>query len=311
MKSIRPNYSLDPEFEGYLYLYESDEIEEELKFEELINSKQRKALDEDFNNSKKDRALQFIKYAEEKFKLEKQNQSQKQKPGIKGKDKPNATPMDQTKISMKIEKKIITEKKVVSKKFKSNETDQLKRRRRGDKRYSLNMYNDLQEVEAKIAFFRKEMFEKHFTTFGYKVKKLLKLQYEELIVQRSKFRERMNKRLDPMMKASAKKAPVKSKGFGPWETLWVNKKEDFQKESPYKDFPSYRIRQIIVKGGDDLRQEIIAQQLLRKLKMIFMNEGTSLKLQTYEIVVINSSSGVIGRPTLIQNSSRTRSQWTA
>lgn len=219
--------------------------------------------------------------------------------------------MDQTNISMKIEKKIITDKKIVSKKVKSNETDQLKRRRRGDKRYSLNMYYDLQEVEAKIAFFRKEMFEKHFTTFSHKVKKLLKLQYEELIVKRSKFRERMNKRLDPMMKASSKKTPVKSKGFGPWETLWVNKKEDFQRESPYKDFPSYRIRQIIVKGGDDLRQEIIAQQLLRKLKTIFMNEGTSLKLQTYEIVVINSSSGIIGRPTVIQNSSRTRSQWTA
>jgi phosphatidylinositol kinase/protein kinase (PI-3 family) len=194
-----------------------------------------------------------------------------------------------------LEKKITEEKRIGKKKVESNETDQLKRRKRGDKRYSLNVYNDLQEVESKVVFFRKEMFEQHFAKFSNRVKKLLKLQYEELIVQRSKFRERLNKKIDPMMKATSKKAPVKSKGFGPWETLWVNKKETFQKESPYKDFPSYRIRQIIVKGGDDLRQEIIAQQVLRKLKTIFTNEGTSLKLQTYEIVVISSSSGIIGR----------------
>lgn len=36
MRDHRPDYSKDPDFEGYLYLYDSEIIEEELQFEELL-----------------------------------------------------------------------------------------------------------------------------------------------------------------------------------------------------------------------------------------------------------------------------------
>lgn len=36
MKTHRADYSKDPDFEGYLYLYDNEIIEEELHFEELL-----------------------------------------------------------------------------------------------------------------------------------------------------------------------------------------------------------------------------------------------------------------------------------
>jgi phosphatidylinositol 4-kinase len=89
---------------------------------------------------------------------------------------------------------------------------------------------------------------------------------------------------------------VKVKGFGPWDLLWEFKYDMIKRESPYNEFPSYMLRQIIVKGGDDLRQEIVAMQLIKLLQSVFQREGASLMLHTYEIVVINSSSGIIGSP---------------
>lgn len=54
------------------------------------------------------------------------------------------------------------------------------------------------------------------------------------------------------------------------------KATQIKKESPYADFPSYRLRPVIIKGGDDLRQEIIAMQLIHKFKKIFDEEQTEL-----------------------------------
>lgn len=36
MRTYRADYSKDPDFEGYLYLYDNEIIEEELQFEELL-----------------------------------------------------------------------------------------------------------------------------------------------------------------------------------------------------------------------------------------------------------------------------------
>lgn len=56
---------------------------------------------------------------------------------------------------------------------------------------------------------------------------------------------------------------------------------------------------IIVKGGDDLRQELIAMQLMEKMQEYFNEDNLSLKLRTYEIIIISADSGIIE---FVQNS---------
>ena len=161
-----------------------------------------------------------------------------------------------------------------------------------DKRLSVHYADDLASTEAKVNFFRREIFDKKFKNLTPKIKKMLKSHYDELIVKRSKYREKLQKKAD--LGKTIRKGKTRVKGFGPWDLLWEYKSEAIMKESPYNEFPSYRIRQVIVKGGDDLRQEIIAMQFIKKLQSIFKKEGASLVLRSYEIVVINSSSGIIG-----------------
>jgi len=59
------------------------------------------------------------------------------------------------------------------------------------------------------------------------------------------------------------------KTFGPWEELWKDKIKRFSTKSQYSHFPSYKLRNCIVKGGDDLRQEIVCMQLIYKFEEIF------------------------------------------
>lgn len=48
---------------------------------------------------------------------------------------------------------------------------------------------------------------------------------------------------------------------------------------------------VLVKGGDDLRQELLAGQLVRQFKAIFDEARLPLWLRPYEILVTGSSSG--------------------
>lgn len=166
------------------------------------------------------------------------------------------------------------------------------RRRIRERRLSLHFADDLLSTEAKVNFFRREIFGMAFKELSHRTKKLLKTHYDELIAKRSKYREILQNKGD--LRKNFKKGMSKVKGFGPWDLLWNYKAEVIKRESPYNEFPSYKLRQVIVKGGDDLRQEIVAMQLIKKLQSVFQKEGASLVLLTYEIVVINSSSGIIG-----------------
>jgi phosphatidylinositol 4-kinase len=49
----------------------------------------------------------------------------------------------------------------------------------------------------------------------------------------------------------------------------------------------------IVKGGDDLRQELVAMQLIRRFQDIFSEASLSLTLRPYEIIVTSNNSGII------------------
>ncbi len=311
-----------------------------MHFEELLMKRELSAMQTDDSEKKRQAAIEFLKYAEEKFKAEK-----KEKGGVmsmfrekKSAIKESISSMvkkvtgdeTQTQENHESSPKINTthhhahlvrgDSQVIegphtvrraSKKLQAlpaglhsaskkhighSKEDQgtffIKKRHR-ERRLSVNFIDDLTSTESKVNFFRREIFDKKFRNLSHRVKKMLKSHYDELIVKRSKYREKVQKKAD--LGKNIRKGKAKVKGFGPWDLLWEYKYEEIKKQSPYNEFPSYKIRQVMVKGGDDLRQEIIAMQLIKKLQAIFKKEGASLVLRTYEIVVINASAGIIGR----------------
>ncbi|KAL4454979.1 hypothetical protein ABPG74_006361 [Tetrahymena malaccensis] len=79
----------------------------------------------------------------------------------------------------------------------------------------------------------------------------------------------------------------------PWGEFWEDKKKLIRAQSEYGKYKSYCCRAVIFKGGDDLRQEILAMQLIYKFKEIFMDKGLKLWLRPYEILVLSASSGIL------------------
>ena len=69
--------------------------------------------------------------------------------------------------------------------------------------------------------------------------------------------------------------------------------KEIKQNSPYKNFKSYKLINFIAKADDDLRQEVLAMQLIKFFDKIFKKENIQLKLHPYEILITSSSSGLL------------------
>lgn len=87
---------------------------------------------------------------------------------------------------------------------------------------------------------------------------------------------------------------VKAEEKGPWKQLWRSKALDIKDRSPYSHFESLKIRPMIMKAGDDLRQELLALKLIRHIAKIFKQESVRLYLRPYDIIIRDHQSGFIG-----------------
>ncbi|KAL4646745.1 phosphatidylinositol 4-kinase beta isoform X1 [Arapaima gigas] len=74
---------------------------------------------------------------------------------------------------------------------------------------------------------------------------------------------------------------------------WQEKVRRIREASPYGHQPNWRLLSVIVKCGDDLRQELLAFQVLRQLQSIWEQERVPLWIKPYKILVISSDSGMI------------------
>ncbi|XP_048880377.1 phosphatidylinositol 4-kinase beta [Brienomyrus brachyistius] len=74
---------------------------------------------------------------------------------------------------------------------------------------------------------------------------------------------------------------------------WQEKVRRIREGSPYGHLPNWRLLSVIVKCGDDLRQELLAFQVLSQLKSIWEQERVPLWIKPYKILVISSDSGMI------------------
>ena len=80
----------------------------------------------------------------------------------------------------------------------------------------------------------------------------------------------------------------------PFPLPWSQVKEKYKSLSPYRRFDTYDLKAFIFKGGDDLRQEHMAIQFIKRLKDICVQEGVNVFLHPYEVIVTGYNSGYIG-----------------
>jgi len=82
-------------------------------------------------------------------------------------------------------------------------------------------------------------------------------------------------------------------GWGPWEELWEYKQKAIQEKSPFGHLKSYKLRCLVVKANDDLRQELIVMQIINKIQSIWKAAGLPLALKSYDILVTSNDSGIL------------------
>ncbi|KAJ9177806.1 hypothetical protein P3X46_012978 [Hevea brasiliensis] len=75
--------------------------------------------------------------------------------------------------------------------------------------------------------------------------------------------------------------------------LWEAKKERIRKASVYGKVPGWDLRSVIVKSGDDCRQEHLAVQLISHFYDIFQEAGLPLWLRPFEVLVTSSYTALI------------------
>lgn len=74
---------------------------------------------------------------------------------------------------------------------------------------------------------------------------------------------------------------------------WEEKEARIREASPYGHVPNWKLLPMIVKCGDDLRQELLAYQLLLQFQAIWKQERVPLRLRPYAVVVTSSDSGLL------------------
>ncbi|CAL1684482.1 unnamed protein product [Lasius platythorax] len=74
---------------------------------------------------------------------------------------------------------------------------------------------------------------------------------------------------------------------------WEQKQRRIRASSPYGHLASWRLLAVIVKCGDDLRQELLASQLLSMLQKIWHDECVPLWVRPYKILCLSNDSGLI------------------
>jgi phosphatidylinositol 4-kinase len=74
---------------------------------------------------------------------------------------------------------------------------------------------------------------------------------------------------------------------------WMDKLERIRLSSPYGHLPNWKVVPIIVKNGDDLRQEVLASQLMTAFQNAWQTEGLKLWIKPLGVVVTDGDGGMI------------------
>mmetsp|Transcript_17608 Transcript_17608/g.40734 ORF Transcript_17608/g.40734 Transcript_17608/m.40734 type:complete len:875 (+) Transcript_17608:147-2771(+) len=78
-----------------------------------------------------------------------------------------------------------------------------------------------------------------------------------------------------------------------WGELWAERVQRIRQASPYGHYSSWAVHGAVVKGGDDLRQELLASQVIKQFSAVWKEAGLPLWLRDMEVLVVSSSAGFI------------------
>jgi phosphatidylinositol 4-kinase len=81
--------------------------------------------------------------------------------------------------------------------------------------------------------------------------------------------------------------------MNPFGTVWNDTVNFIKESSRFKNFQSWTVKSFIAKSNDDLRQEVMTMQLIKRFDEVFTRAGIQLKLRPYEILITSPSSGLI------------------
>lgn len=79
----------------------------------------------------------------------------------------------------------------------------------------------------------------------------------------------------------------------PQPESWDERKERIRHSSPLSENPKWDVVSVIVKYGDDCRQELLAVQLLSQIKSVFDAAGLPLWVHPHSILVVGRNSALI------------------
>ncbi|RKP09988.1 kinase-like domain-containing protein, partial [Thamnocephalis sphaerospora] len=74
---------------------------------------------------------------------------------------------------------------------------------------------------------------------------------------------------------------------------WEMKQARIRASSPFGHHPNWRLLSVIVKTGDDLRQEQLALQLIREMQRIWQQAKVDVWVKYYRILVTSNGSGLM------------------
>lgn len=116
---------------------------------------------------------------------------------------------------------------------------------------------------------------------------------EPVFVAAGDIRRRLSESINaPKAKAGFKRDP-EDPSASVLKEPWEDKVRRIQDSSPYGHLASWQLHSVIVKCGDDLRQELLAYQYLSLLRKIWAEERVPLYVRPYKITVLSNDSGFI------------------
>lgn len=74
---------------------------------------------------------------------------------------------------------------------------------------------------------------------------------------------------------------------------WLERKERIRKGSPFGHLPNWDLFSVIVKTGDDLRQEAFACQLIQAMQMCWEKAKSGVWVKKYNILITHNSAGLV------------------
>ncbi|CAD8201252.1 unnamed protein product [Paramecium pentaurelia] len=121
----------------------------------------------------------------------------------------------------------------------------------------------------------------------YNIEELKKLALKKIDFQRIQYLQKQSKFKEKDIYVS------RSSNNSIWGEDWDITKQKIKQISQYGNLKSHDVRQIIIKGGDDLRSELLIMQMMRKINQIFTQKQLNLYLRPYDIILTSANSGIL------------------